>query len=300
MLQVRTQGPGHAFRYAPAARTPRSLPPGQVRLLSQLAVASILVEEGPETNPLYTMDFHVMDLAGGFEVGLPGGFTCELVVRERRPVNARLDPLIMDFHDAVGVEQNGRENVTPNDFRISVPPYDIELGDAYKEPFRRTLELSLQKTVVVESDYRPAIALGATVALLADDSFYSDAGDLEGSAYAGATKRFGRHYAHASIAWAWYASRDPIPLPFEDTLLTGALGWEWRSWDRHAFLLECMISQGAVAGLGRMDRAANDLRLGYRLRRGAAALELGLAENFLFHDNSADIVFHVALSYDLD
>ncbi|MBP7275202.1 MAG: DUF3187 family protein [Kiritimatiellae bacterium] len=299
LLNIRTHAPGYAFRYVPTPRVPRNLAPGQMRAVSQFSVSSIFVDDGAADQTVYKMDFYMRDLAAGLMVGLPGGLSGELMFRERRPINAHLDRFIMNFHDAFGYEQNGRENAPKDDFRIAVPPHDVDLGKEFMEPFRRTLEGTLQQTVCSETESRPAIALGATAALLIYDGYYSEAGDVEGSIHAGATKRWGRHFAHAALAWSWFASRDPIAIPFKDNLWTGTIGWEWRPKTRHALLLEYMLSEGAVAGLGQLARPSNEIRLGYRLRQGAFALELGAVENLKYYGNSADIAFHIGLSYDL-
>lgn len=289
-LLIRTQAPlqssGVTTRLRDASPTP----------YNELFISASMASVWAETDR-YMLDYYQNDEFIGGQFAVTPYLKVELSYLHRYAANNHLDSLSMDFHDLVGIGQNGRDEVDKHRFYIR---YDSQETTDFKgDDINKAWEIYVEQVLIDHGAF--AVSLGGTLyynnvshGVFANASF-------EQAAQLNFTGRIGRDHTLYSMLSATHRNPEDFQdIPLEEWTYNWAGGWQYRPSMLHAFLVEYRVQEGEVkesTGLAPLNEHAHEITLGYRLHLGTAALELALVENLINMDNSADIAFSAALRY---
>lgn len=292
-LTIRSLSPAQALRLAPIPRSPYGLPQGQTEFQFNVAAASIFIENKGR----YLMDFHFTDNRLAINHGFSDNWSVEISFNDRRIVNAHLDQITKEFHDLIGISQNGRELVEKNDTRISIPEYNINLGKEIKGEFSQTIGMSIQKVLVDKSINWPAIAVNLNMSYETLSKGMIEQGSFDyGLQFSLAQKR-DNGYAYGNISFTHFGSNSSLGVPLKDQQVSGMFGYEFTVNAHQAFIVQYLYSQGVVENLGALEDVSHEIHLGYKWRTESFLWEAGLVENIVNFDNSPDVAFTFGVTY---
>ena len=289
-LMVRTQAPLQSNGVTTRLRDASADNGGEVFISASMA--SVWAETDS-----YMLDYYQSDLFGGMQLSINPLLKVELSYLYRWAGNSHLDSLSMEFHDLVGIGQNGRDEVAKHRFYIN--DGTNEFSDFEGEDINRAWELYIEQ-VLIDSGVN-AFSVGATL-------YYNDVNEgvfkessFEQAAQLNYTGRIG--HAHSIYSMLSVTHRHPEDfqdIPLEEWTFNWGLSYQYRWSQYHAFLIEYRIQEGEMdetTGLTPLDEHTHEITLGYRLHLGYSAVELAMVENAVNMDNSADIAFTASLRY---
>ena len=124
--------------------------------------------------------------------------------------------------------------------------------------------------------------------------------DLEGDDFdygvsVATSRRFKKFYGYLTLGYAWYGSDSFRGIELKDTQFSALVVFEWRWKPRMSWLIQYLISEGAAArGFDPFSQLSHEVTLGFeREIISQGVLEIGLVENTVTFDNSADFGVHL-------
>jgi thiol-disulfide isomerase/thioredoxin len=302
-LRLRSQSPFQSLRLSITPRTPSTLGRGQWEARGALSWANIWANDdafAPEDDEYggYFLDYETLHANLGAGYGVSDTVQLEFEYDERRRFGGAMDGFIQSFHDVLGVDQNGRDQVPKNQFTIFLNPMDgrpvLDLDDSAKGVFTRSLQFTLQHNVSCGTARWPAISWTVS------GRWNIESEDLEGDDYdlaasVAVARRFGpKFYTYLTIGFAYFGSDSFLGLELADDQLTALLALEWRFAPRMSLLLQYLGSESVIDDFGPFSERTNEITLGWKGEiRPAGVLEFGLIENVVTFDNSPDFGFHL-------
>ena len=294
-LMVRSQSPAQALRLVPMPSYPRRLKPGYNEIQASYTVSSIWARE----SGLYFLDFQMADTRIGLLHGLHNGWSVEWAINQRQTLNAHLDGITLAFHNAFGIDQNGRDKVPKNDIRIQIPPYGIDLDRSDAGVFTRGVELTANKLLYRGTRSLPAFSTSFTMRYETHDGATSNRGEIDTSAQFAVSKKFGADHAYANFTYTHFGSDHFMTVPLRSNQFSGMLAYELSTAPNRAFLVQYLYSQGVVPELGELSKPSHEIHLGYKWRFERSVAQLGLIENIINLNNSPDFGLTFGLNYRL-
>lgn len=305
-LALSSQSPFQSLRFSPLPRTPSTLARGQWEVTLAGTWANLWAPD--ETSGLgagdpgaYLLDYETLHGRATVSYGLTNTVEVEAAYEERHRFAGDMDGLIQGFHDLFGIDQNGRDQVPRDRLFLFLDPADgrepILLRDGAHGLFVRNASLTVQHNVTCGTETWPALAYAVT------GRFNLEAPDLdeEGTDLglsASAAKRWGEVYAYASLAAARFSATSARGLSLTETQWSLLLAGEWRFGPRQSFVVQYLLTEGALdmdsPRLDAFGDASHEVTLGYKVElidRGV--LEFGLVENIITFDNSPDFGIHL-------
>ncbi|MCL1097655.1 DUF3187 family protein [Shewanella gelidii] len=256
-------------------------------------------------NDDYTMDYYQNDLQFGGQYAFESGTKIELTYLYRFAANNHLDSLSIAFHDAIGLGQNGREDVDKHRFVIDAPNYiDAPITDFANETLNNVWELYFEQNLYQSAPdslgAHHALSLGATL-------FYNYVGhgpfadhSFEQSAQLNYSVNFDhQHYLYTLASLSHRDSTDIENFRFKEWTYSLGAGYQYRYDDKHSFLAEMQIYEGIARDLEDLKESVYEFTLGYRYHYKQGAFEIAMIENVINADNSADIAFTFAYRHRL-
>jgi hypothetical protein len=289
-LLIRTQAPlqssGVTNRLRDASATP----------YNEVFISASMASVWAETDR-YMLDYYQNDEFIGGQFAVTPYLKVEFSYLHRYAANNHLDSLSMDFHDLVGIGQNGRDEFDKHRFYIRTD--NNEITDFKGDDINKAWELYVEQVLIDHGAF--AVSLGGTLYYNNVSSGAFSGSSFEQAAQFNFTGRLsGEHTLYSMLSATHRNPEDFRDLPLEEWTFNWAAGLQYRPSNLHAFLMEYRIQEGEVkesTGLIPLNEHAHEITLGYRLHLGSAALELALVENVINMDNSADIAFSAALRY---
>lgn len=294
-LNIRSLSPGQALRLAPLPRSPYGLPAGETELQFNIAAASVFLQS-PD---VYLVDFNFTDTRLAVNHGFEYGWSAELSFNDRRIRNLNLDKVVEAFHDAFGIEQNGRD-INLNQTHIEIPQYSASFADELNGVFSQTIGLSVQKVLIDKSVEWPAVAivLNSSLETLSDGMIEKGAIDY-GMQLTMAQKQ-SSGYLFGNVSYTHFGSDKTLGLiPLTEKQFSGMLGYEFTVDRNEAFIVQYLFSDGVLIDLGALDDVSHEIHLGYKWRTEKNMIEVGLVENIVNFDNGPDVAFTFGVTHRL-
>jgi Protein of unknown function (DUF3187) len=292
-MTIRSLSPAQSLRLAPLPRSPYGLPQGQTEIQFNVAFASVFIEEPGR----FLMDFHFTDTRFAINHGFANNWSAEISLNDRRIVNAHLDQITEDFHDLFGIEQNGRSEVEKNDTHIFIPEYGIDLGKESRGQYSQTIGLSIQKVLIDKSVAWPALAVNINMSYETLSDGMIEQGKFDYGVQFSAAQKQRNGYAYGNISYTHFGSDNVLGMPLENQQFSGMMGYEFTVEEDQSFLLQYLFSEGVVKNLGALEDYSHEIHIGYKWRTQSYLWELGIVENIINFDNSADIAFTFGVTY---
>ncbi len=294
-LNIRSMSPGQALRLAPLPRSPYGLPEGETELQFHIAAASVYLNSPGK----YLLDFNFTDTRIALNHGFKNGWSAELSFNDRRIQNLYLDEVVVAFHDAFGIEQNGRD-VNKNQTRIIIPEYSANFGSELDGAFSQTLGLSIQKILIDKTVEWPAVALifNSSIETLSDGMIEKGAIDYGFQLTMAQKKTSG--YLFANISYNRFGTDKTLEIiPLADDQFSGMLGYELSVDKNAAIIVQYLFSEGVITDLGALDDVSHEIHIGYKWRAKRNMFEVGLVENIVNFDNGPDVAFTFGVTHRL-
>jgi hypothetical protein len=223
----------------------------------------------------------------------------EAEYEQRWRFGGALDGTIEGFHDLFGINQNGRDLVPRNSFRIFLDPQDrngVDLGAEFEGSYAKNLVVTFQHDLTSGTVSWPAISYAITGRY--SDANASDGAAWDGAVSVGASRRLGRFYVYLSIGYAWFSSDTFYGIELPDAQITVLAAGEWRFKPRMSLILEWARMQSPETSFDFFPEIANQLVIGWKWElRPAGVLEIGMLQNAVPYDASPDFGVHAAFTH---
>ena len=288
-LHIRSQSPVHGLRYTPTPLGAYALKKGETRVSLGTDVSSIWAN-GDE----FVMDFNMTDTRLDLEHGLGNGWTLRGSIGERRIVNAHLDQPTINFHNAVGLGQDGRRDVEKHRALIEIPEYDIYVTGFNNQAFSQPVIAGVSKQVYHQHSLAVAVTLQAQVETASTS--WTEQGSIDTSLQFDASKRLQQFSLHGSFAYTWFEQDDFLGLPMRDNLYHASSSFQWHQNKNGSWLIQYLVNEGAADGAGELKKVNHEMSLGYQRYWQTVKAELAITENLFHLYNSPDIAFHGSIT----
>ncbi len=295
-LMIRSESPAQALRLTPMPRDPYLLCDGDRQIQAMTSVVAIWsLSNNP---PTYLFDYEMLDTHLAFDGGLAGGWAYEVSYDDRRPVNVGLREVVMAFHSAVGMGNDGRDQQPSGETRISIPSYGVNISSG-RSLTARAFQFTLSRQLIRGHAWLPTTAVSLVVrkALVSDSPFENGAVDVGGELSMALPVR--DDFIYADAAYSEFGTDHFLNVPLESHEFVGMLGYQWTLKERSAIIGQYLYSQGVVKNLGDLSQSSHEIYLGYKRRSGSATWQLGIIENLAPYNNSPDFGLNFGLIYDL-
>ena len=288
-LHIRSQSPVHGLRYTPTPLGAYALKSGETQVSTSLDVSSIWAN-GDE----FVMDFNMTDTRIDLDHGLGNGWTLRSSLSERRIFNAHLDQPTINFHNALGLGQDGRRDVAKHRTLIEIPQYGVLVTDFNNENFSRPVITGVSKQFYHQRSL--ALAITAQAQVETASTSWTKQGSIDTSLQIDASQRLQEMSLHGSFAYTWFEQDDFLGLPMRDNLYHASSSLQWHQSKNGSWLLQYLVNEGAADGAGELKKVNHEMSLGYQRYWQTVKAEFAITENLFHLYNSPDIAFHGSIT----
>lgn len=292
-LNIRSLAPGQALRMAPLPRSPYGLIKGETELQFHVAGASVYLNDPGK----YFIDFNFTDTRIALRHGFLKGWSAELGFNDRRIVNLYLDGVVKKFHEALDIDQNGRD-VNLNETHLIVPEYSLNFSNELNGIFSQSIDLSIQKVIVDKSVEWPAVAMSFNSSIETLSNGMIEKGAVDYGIQISLAQKKQSGYLFGNLSYSIFGSNRALAVvPLAKTQLSGMLGYEFKTVANQALIVQYLFSDGVINNLAALDRVSHEIHLGYKWRHQLNIIELGVVENIINIDNGPDVAFTFGITH---
>lgn len=306
-LNLSSQSPFQSLRLTMAPRTPSTLGKEEWQVRTGATWANVWANDDSRFDPesgsfgRYLLDYETLHVNAVVAYGLSDTWQVDVAVDNRNRFGGAMDGFIQSFHDTLGIDQSGRDQLPKDDFRILFNPgagyAPLDLGDDAKGTFSRDVTVSLQHNVTCGTQSLPALAWAISGRWNLEDQDRLNRSGPDVALSVAASRRFGDVYGYVTLGHAWYSSDRVASIPIDDTQLSLLAAAEWRFRPRQSLLIQWLASDGVTDVVDEFSSIANEVTIGWKgevVTNGV--LEIGIIENVATFDNSPDFGVHVAFT----
>ncbi len=299
-LHLASQSPFQSLRLGLVQQAPSALERHQI----EVRVTGSWVNQwsnGLERGTFF-LDYETLAMTFGLTFGLTDRLQLAVELEERSRFSGSMDSLIVGFHDAFGLKQDGRDGLPNDSFRIRLAPDGgepiVDLGPEASGSFNRTIALTLQQTLTCGCGRLPLISYAVTGRWGAGGEDFETRGAVDLGLSVAAARRWGRWHGYFTMGFS-RSTRERllgIDVRRSQQSMLGAL--EWHRWPRASLVLQWLRSQGSARDFGPFSKSSNEVSLGWKkelVRDGV--LEIGIIENLVTFENSPDFGFHLGYAH---
>ncbi len=252
----------------------------------------------------YFLDYEMLNLDAELSYGVTPKLSIALGYNYRSYFGGGMDGFIQGFHDAMDIDQQGRDEIPRNQSQMIFYDTDGNITFGRRSvSIMQNCGISLTGKYILQngSHFWPAISLAGTI------KYWTNLSDSEGiddpvdfGLILGLSKRWtDRWYTYFSTGLTYHLETDFLGLSFNKTILSAVLGLEWRWRPNLSLLVQYLIIEGALAGdFGQLSQPSQEVTMGFKWQFvESSVLELGVVENIINHDNSPDFGLHLVVSH---
>lgn len=251
-------------------------------------------------NVTYLVDGETVTTVPYVRYGVLEGFEVGIDVPVLWRGGGAMDGFIQDFHDAFGVSQNGREDLSDDDFNVFVNDREGNFYQLDDEGWGLGNVALSSKLTLAQGDERwPAFAVQATLTLPTGDQRREfTQGGWDGGLVASVSKGFcGRFYVYGNAGLTVYAHNDQGPIDLETTRGFFMAGLEYRISKCASIVLQGTFTSPYFAE-DHLHNWTYIAGLGPKFQLGEnCKAEFGVLENFGGYDFSADFGMHFGVEF---
>ncbi|MFV0574923.1 MAG: DUF3187 family protein [Vibrio sp.] len=289
-LNVLTQAPIQALGLSLKTRDAFGWKKGSMEIYGQATAASVWVDSDD-----YTGDFYQNDINAGMIYAPADNWKIDFSYLYRFAANNKLDPVVNGFHDAFGLSDNGRDDVSDDRFYIENKRNGRTASDFKGDTINSAFTLYVDRTVFESK--RQALSLGGALYYnnvssgTFENSYFEQALQMNYSFYLADAHRF-----YTSFNIVRHDTDGIVGLNLREYTSNGSVSYQYLINSRHSLLAEFRVQQGSVHDSdSELNKVAYEPILGYRYNLGFGAIEVSMTENIINSDNSAD--FAMSLGY---
>ncbi|MEJ2582130.1 MAG: DUF3187 family protein [Acidobacteriota bacterium] len=304
-FSLRGQSAFQALRLGILPRFPSNLALGEHQLKIGATWSNIWVIDEEWFDPQngsygdYFLDHETLDAHVAYAYGVSETMQLEVAYEQRWRFGGGLDGLVENFHDLIGINQNGRDLVPRNGYEIYLDPLDgnsaVRLEDSSKGSFARNVLVAFNHEISRGTGNWPAISYAVTAR-------HSDADPDGGSGWAaalsaGASRRFGRFYLYIAAGYEWYSDDTFLGIELPGSQLTILAATEWRFRPRMSLVFEWLRMQAEKTSTDFFPEISNQIVFGWKWEfRQSGVIEIGMLQNGVPFDGSPDFGWHAAFT----
>ncbi len=290
-LQVYSQSPFQTNSLTPQLRSGFSNDPDTQEFYLSGTAASIWANAGN-----YELDYYQNQISTGWKWQFEQDWQLALSYRWNYAGNNHLDGPTRWFHDLIGIDQNGREEVDDHRFIISIPDYDVNLEDFRGRTLSNAYTAYLQYQLY--SSEHHAWSVGGSL-------YYNDInkGIFASSRFEQALQvnygyQRGKHQADISAGYTSRRNQEAYQnFPLKKSVLSVSAGYRYKIAEQHTLIGEMSVYEGVSEGKDEFSKVSTEFTAGYRYTMESSALEISATENLFNADNSTDIAFTLGYRY---
>ncbi|MFM2589778.1 DUF3187 family protein [Vibrio sp. TBV020] len=290
-VQGYTQSPFHTNNLSPQVRSGFSMPLAHFEIYASGVVSSIWA-----VTDEYELDYYQNQIAIGGKWQFSENWQIDLNYRWNYAGNNHLDGLTKDFHDAFGLDQNGRDNVDNNRFVINMPKYGIQEEGFRGETLSHALTSYLQYQVFSQQHH--GVSIGASLYFNDTSRGIFSSSDFEQAIQINYGYVRDKH-ALDTIAAITFRNTPTVfeKMPYRDRTWTFGASYRYQLFENHSFIGQLVVLQGVTNDGGEFSKPSTEFTYAYRYTLKNTAVEITAVENMFNADNSTDIAFGVAFRY---
>jgi len=292
-LKLSTQSPFQSLRITYQPRTPSTLVKGEWEAHIQSVWANIwAIEEGD-----YFLDSETLSNQFNLSYGISDTMQIEFQYDQRSRFGGVGDGFIQGFHDAFGLGQDGRKDVSKENFEVLIEDQngsdDIRLDNSDRGIYSQNLHLNYQHNITCGSYYMPALSysVGVRRNIYSSDEVEDDF-PIDLSFSVSSSRRWGDTYSYISAGFTYYGQgflKNIQGLELKKTQMSILIAEEWKFSHRASIVLQFLYTEGAVKNRSPFSKGSNEITVGLNWEFSNQKLfQIGLIENILVFDNSAD------------
>ncbi|MBU0983472.1 MAG: DUF3187 family protein [candidate division Zixibacteria bacterium] len=300
-IELPSQAPVQQILFGLPHQTPWAAPARSCGLALQQTWTNLwLYQEGR-----YRIDAEVMQYRLTARAGLGKGIDVSAAVPVRYISGGILDGFVEAIHRGLGSGDASRDEFARDDYSFYVNSTGMR-GDWTGDEGRLrgwtlgSVVLSTRvATPVFGRHMRGAVSLHAKLPTSLEDSYTGRQG-IDVGVSASMMRSLGPIHAYVSAGAAYYGDRSllGVPLaPWHFSLLWAVERHVPGS--RHGWVTQMTIESKSADDFSQLSKNTFEVLTGYRYHvSDRTRVELGVAENLFYFDNTPDISFHLALSHD--
>lgn len=296
-LDLESQSPLQSLRLGIRPRTPSSLRKGQTDLHGSATWVNVW-----SRNQNYLLDYEMLQSFVALSYGVADSVLLSLELQDRSRFGGEMDGTVQGFHNFFNIDQNGRDDSPKNQFVLQLDPPngepEVTLGPEDRGSFTRNVQVTMQQSLAFERRALPAVSYSVTARVET-----SDHGDLEGghnldlAASVSLSRRFHKLFFYGTLGYAKFGHDKFRGISLADDQFSSLVALEWRAFTHHSFLIQILRSEGLLVDFSPFDDDSNELGLGWKWEMyPGTMLEIGVVENILNFENSADFGMLVGFS----
>ncbi|ACL01914.1 hypothetical protein Dalk_0205 [Desulfatibacillum aliphaticivorans] len=297
LLRMPSQSPFQSLRLALLPRTPSTLDVHSWEFRLTQTLANTWVNEPNK----YFMDYETLHSTASVSRRFHE-ILFEFSFEEQRMLNGMLDGFIKNFHDALNLDQDGRDKAAYGEVNVDVwtPDGREKINwEGGKGAFSQNIALVMQHNLTPGGKVWPAFSYSLSFRYDIWNAF-----DMErdfpvdmGVSFSLA-KKMGRFHGYLVPGFFWYGSTAMETVEFERTQTSFLAGLEWNFHESASLLVQYLYSEGSCKNLWGFKEPSHEVTLGLKGRLTKRfAWEIGVLENIIAYDNSPDFGLHWGLTF---
>ncbi|GEM79046.1 hypothetical protein VSU01S_12910 [Vibrio superstes NBRC 103154] len=254
------------------------------------AIASVWAQSND-----YQLDYYQNQVFSGVQIPINKKFSAEVMLQYSWAGNNHLDSLVAGFHNAFGLEQNGRDEAGDDQFNIS-----SSSGSSVHDFEGQTMAAALHSYLsyqFFETDENALSIGGSLYYNHTDNSDFSNI-SFEQGLQLNYSHHSGRNTFFGTLG-ATHRKDDVVldSIPVRDTTVSIAGGYSLAFLERYEAIVEYHYYQGMLDDGSAFSEPSKEFILGFRGTFDWAAVEISATENMGNKDNSTDIYFTAGLRF---
>jgi len=251
----------------------------------------------------YTLDYEMLDIHAAVSYCFNSRFELGFFMENRFFFGGEMDNAIEKFHDLFDIAQDGRDESDQNLSRVILrDDQGTVLLEYNAEKFENNgVGLFVQYTLHHGNTRWPSISVNGQMryALKEPDAITDDDQPLDMGIGIGLSKGFcEKWHTYFNLNFTYYGQTEFDGLAFDNNSLSGILALSYGWTPKFSLLIQYIFHEGVIHDLDSLDKYSHEVIMGFKwLLTHGGVVELGLIENIIDTDNSADVGLHFAYTY---
>ncbi len=298
-LEISSESPGQSVRYSPVPGIPEKIIPGSLETSLGASWANIWTRD-----ERYNLDYEILHTRFSLSYGVTPRLRLTAAYEKRKYFGGAMDGFLIWFHDLVGVEQDGRDEIPRNEAHyffadtqknVIVDSNDIEVFD------NDAIQIGASYLLMPGSRFWPAINLTGTVSWGLDTPLIGSGEPVDFALGVGLSKRWARKWlTYHNFTYIRFGQNELHYFSLQDNgfSMVNAIVWEWRP--NVSVPLQFMYTSGLVKDTPNLKDSSYEAHIGLKWKmKRHGQLEVALIENVINYDNSPDFGIHLNYSCSL-
>ncbi len=296
-LKLQSQSPFQSLRLGMTPLAPSTIS----RSEWEIFVSGTLANVWANTEDEYFLDYEMLSGRASIAYGISNTVRLEIGYEERWVFGGFLDSFIAKFHDAFGLDQDGRDENPYGDVQVDIRNEAGETIISQNEEgtVSRGLKLAVQHNVTCGTGGFPSFSYALQIRQAIEDSGPVDRDKaVDFGVSIASSKKFSNVYIYFTGGYFFYGNDKVGNIKLRKEQKSGLLAFEWRYISRQSLLLQFLAAEGQAVNLGPFSDYSYEITLGWKwemIRK--FVFELGLIENVIIYDNSPDFGVHLGMSH---